>query len=235
MQIRFAAQRPSSDHALVVPIAGSARGGLDAFGAAKAGIEAAMKRQRFDGEAGSAAEHYLDGDGGRRLVLVGIGGDLKTDSAEKLGGAATGRLLTSGEREAVIDLGGTSFDADGAARVALGAMLRGWRHDRYRTRLKDKQRPTLEQITIVGAPDGAEARWTERYAPLADGVMLTRELVAEPANILYPESFVERVRHLADLGVDIRVLGEAEMEKLGMGALLGVSQGSRRDAPRMAP
>ena len=230
MQIRFAAQRPSSDHALVVPIAGSARGGLDAFGAAKAGIEAAMKRQRFDGEAGSAAEHYLDGDGGRRLVLVGIGGDLKTDSAEKLGGAATGRLLTSGEREAVIDLGGTSFDADGAARVALGAMLRGWRHDRYRTRLKDKQRPTLEQITIVGAPDGAEARWTERYAPLADGVMLTRELVAEPANILYPESFVERVRHLADLGVEIRVLGEAEMEKLGMGALLGVSQGSVREA-----
>ena len=230
MQIRFAVQRPSSDHALVVPIAGSARGGLDAFGAAKAGIEAAMKRQRFDGEAGSAAEHYLDGDGGRRLVLVGIGGDLKTDSAEKLGGAATGRLLTSGEREAVIDLGGTSFDADGAARVALGAMLRGWRHDRYRTRLKDKQRPTLEQITIVGAPDGAEARWTERYAPLADGVMLTRELVAEPANILYPESFVERVRHLADLGVEIRVLGEAEMEKLGMGALLGVSQGSVREA-----
>jgi leucyl aminopeptidase len=230
MQIRFAAQRPSSDHALVVPIAGSARGGLDAFGASKAGIEAAMKRQRFDGEAGSAADHYLDGDGGRRLVLVGIGSEMKADSAEKLGGAVTSRLLTSGEREAVIDLGGTPFDADGAARVALGAMLRGWRHDRYRTRLKDKQRPTLETITIVGAPEGAEARWTERYAPLAEGVALTRELVAEPANILYPESFVERVRHLADLGVEIRVLGEAEMEKLGMGALLGVSQGSVREA-----
>jgi leucyl aminopeptidase len=230
MQIRFAAQRPSNDHALVVPIAGSARGGLDAFGASKAGIEAAMKRQRFDGEAGSAADHYLDGDGGRRLVLVGIGSEMKADSAEKLGGAVTSRLLTSGEREAVIDLGGTPFDADGAARVALGAMLRGWRHDRYRTRLKDKQRPTLETITVVGAPEGAEARWTERYAPLAEGVALTRELVAEPANILYPESFVERVRHLTNLGVEIRVLGEAEMEKLGMGALLGVSQGSVREA-----
>ena len=230
MQIRFAAQRPSNDHALVVPIAGSARGGLDAFGASKAGIEAAMKRQRFDGEAGSAADHYLDGDGGRRLVLVGIGSEMKADSAEKLGGAVTSRLLTSGEREAVVELGGTPFDADGAARVALGAMLRGWRHDRYRTRLKDKQRPTLETITVVGAPEGTEARWTERYAPLAEGVALTRELVAEPANILYPESFVERVRHLADLGVEIRVLGEAEMEKLGMGALLGVSQGSVREA-----
>ncbi len=124
MQIRFAAQRPSGDHALIVPIAGSRRSPLDAFGASKAGIEAAMKRQRFEGEAGTAAEYYLDSDGGRRLVLVGMGTDPKADSAEKLGAAVTARLLTSGEREAVIDLGGTDLDADGAARVALGASLR---------------------------------------------------------------------------------------------------------------
>jgi leucyl aminopeptidase len=230
MQIRFAAQRPSGEHALIVPIAGPARSALDAFGAGKAGIEAAMKRQRFDGEAGTAADHYLDSDGGRRLVLVGIGGEAKPDSAEKLGSTVTARLLTSGEREAVIDVTGANLDADGAARVALGASLRAWRHDRYRTRLKDKLRPTLETITIVGAPDGSEARWNERYAPLAAGVELTRELVAEPANIIYPESFVERVRHLTDLGVEVRVLGEAEMAAAGMGALLGVSQGSVRDA-----
>ena len=230
MQIRFAAQRPSGDHALIVPIAGAARGALDAFGPAKAGIEAAIKRQRFEGEAGSAAEYYLDSDGGRRLVLVGTGAEPKPDSAERLGGAVTARLLTSGEREVVIDLTGTDYDADNAARVALGAMLRAWRHDRYRTRLKDKLRPTLDLITLVGAPDGAEARWTERYAPLVEGIVLTRELVAEPANIVYPESFVERVRHLTDLGIEIRVLGEAEMAKLGMGALLGVSQGSVREA-----
>jgi leucyl aminopeptidase len=230
MQIRFAAQRPAGNHALAVPIAGAARKNLDSFGVAKAGIEAAMKRQRFDGEAGAAAEYYLDGDGGRRLVLIGTGPDLKPHSAEAIGGAVTARLLTSGEQEAVIDLTGTGFDADAAARVALGAILRSWRHDRYRTRLKEKLRPTLESVTIVGAPAGAEARWTERYSPLADGVMLTRELVAEPANILYPESFVERVRHLTELGVEVRVLGEAEMAKLGMGALLGVSQGSVRDA-----
>ena len=230
MQIRFAPQRPSGDHALVLPIAGNARGALDAFGPARTAIEAALKRQRFDGEAGSAAEYYLESDGGRRLLLIGTGSEAKPDSAERLGSALTARLLTSGEREAVLDLNGSGLDADAAARVALGASLRAWRHDRYRTRLKDKLRPTLDSITIVGAPDGAEARWTGHYAPIAEGVMLTRELVAEPANIIYPESFVERVRHLADLGVEIRVLGEAEMEKLGMGALLGVSQGSVREA-----
>ena len=230
MQIRFAAQRPSGEHALIVPIAGTARGALNAFGAAQGGIEAAMKRQRFDGEAGTTADHYLDSDGGRRLVLVGIGSEAKPDSAEKLGSAVTARLLTSGEREAVIDLTGANLDADAAARVALGASLRAWRHDRYRTRLKDKLRPSLDTVTIVGAPDGAEARWNQRYAPLAAGVELTRELVAEPANIIYPESFVERVRHLTELGVEVRVLGEAEMAAAGMGALLGVSQGSVRDA-----
>ncbi len=231
MQISFADQRPPGDHSLVVPIPGANRSALDAIGVPRAALEAAMKRQRFDGEPGTTAEHYLDGDGGRRLLLVGIGSDAPNgESAEKLGGTATARLLTSGEVAAVIDLEGTSFDADSAARVALGALLRSWRHDRYRTRLKDKQKPTLTTITIVGAPDGAEARWSERYAPLAEGVALTRELVAEPANIIYPESFVERVRHLTDLGIELRVLGEEEMAKLGMGALLGVSQGSVREA-----
>ncbi len=230
MQIRFVAKRPSGDHALALPIAGKASADFDRFGAGKAGIEAAMQRQRFDGEAGTSAEYYLDGETGRRLLLVGIGAEPKPDSAERLGSAVTARLLTSGEREVVIDLAKAGFDADQGARVALGAMLRGWRHDRYRTRLKEKHRPTLDLITIVGAPDGAEARWTERYAPLAEGIMLTRELVAEPANIIYPESFVERVRHLTKLGIEFRVLGEAEMAELGMGALLGVSQGSVREA-----
>jgi leucyl aminopeptidase len=59
-------------------------------------------------------------------------------------------------------------------------------------------------------------------------VFLTRELVTEPANIIYPESFVDRVRPLADYGVRIEILDQAPMEKLGMGALLGVSQGSPR-------
>jgi leucyl aminopeptidase len=63
-------------------------------------------------------------------------------------------------------------------------------------------------------------------------VKLTRELVTEPPNVIYPESFVERCRHLADLGIGLEVLDGAAMKKLGMGALLGVAQGSVRD-PRL--
>ena len=76
-------------------------------------------------------------------------GTTPAEAAEKLGGATSGRLLTSGEKHAVLDLTGLTYDADAAARVALAASLRAWRYDRYRTRLKDKQKPTLKELTLA--------------------------------------------------------------------------------------
>jgi leucyl aminopeptidase len=234
MQIRFADSRPTGDFALVLPAAGNLRPGIDGLGAAKAGVEAALKRSRFEGDANGVVEYFLEQDGGRRLLVIGAGADAgKADGPEKLAGNAVARLLTSGETHAVIDLSGLKFGADAAARVGLAAALRGWRYDRYRTRLKDKQKPTLTTVTIVGAGTEAEQRYATRYAPLVEGVALTRELVTEPANIIYPESFVERVTEsVKGLGLELQVLGQDEMAKLGMGALLGVAQGSVRK-PRL--
>jgi len=231
MQIRFADSRPTGDFALVLPSAGNLRPGIDGLGAAKAGVEAALTRSRFEGDSNSVVEYFLDSDGGRRLLVVGAGADaVSGDGPEKLAGTAVARLLTSGETHAVIDLGGLKFGADAAARVALAAVLRAWRYDRYRTKLKDKQKPTLATVTIVGAGAEAEQRYATRYAPLVEGVALTRELVTEPANIIYPESFVERVTEsVKGLGLELQVLGRDEMAKLGMGALLGVAQGSVRE------
>ena len=234
MQIRFADIRPSGDYALALPAAGGKRPGIDSLGDTKAGVEAALKRHRFDGESGAISDHFVDGDKGGRLLVIGTGADVASaEAAEKLGGAVVARLLTSGEREAVIDLTGLGYDADAAARVALGAALRGWRYDKYRTRMKDKQKPTLTGVMIVGGGAGAEQRYAGRYAGLVEGISLTRELVTEPANIIFPESFVARFREYAKgSGLEIEVLGQAEMDQLGMGALLGVSQGSRR-APQL--
>jgi leucyl aminopeptidase len=229
MQIRFANSRPAGDFALVLPSAGLNRPAVQGLGDARESVEAALKRSRFDGESGSIVEHFLAGDNGRRLLVIGTDSS-GADAAEKLGGNAVARLLTSGEGHAVIDLSGLNYDADAAARVALGAALRSWRYDRYRTRLKDKQKPTLNSITIVGGGEGAQKRYEDRYAAVVEGVSLTRELVTEPANIIYPETFVERVREsIKDSGLEIQVLGRDEMEKLGMGALLGVAQGSVRE------
>jgi len=233
MQIRFADARPEGDYALVLPVAGKDRSALNALGAAQQPVVAALDRQRFDGEAASAAELFIDDQGtSRRLLVVGTGsGSDQHDTAEKLGGTAVGRLLTSGEAKAVVDVTGLGLDTDSAARVGLAAALRAWRYDRYRTKLKDKQKPSLEEIVVAGGGSGAGQRYADRWAPVYEGVSLTRELVTEPANIIYPESFVERVQaSLNGTGVDLEVLDRAAMEKLGMGALLGVAQGSVREA-----
>ena len=235
MQIRFAESRPTGDFALVLPVAGKNRIALDGLGGDRTAVEGALNRQRFDGDSGSAAELFVPADSGvRRLLVVGTGeGNGPADAAEKLGGAISGRLLTSGEKHAVVDLSGLNYDADAAARVGLAAALRAWRYDRYRTRLKDKQKPTLEQLTVVGAPAEAASVWEQRWQPVYEGVCFTRELVTEPANIIYPETFVDRVRAAASgTGLEIEALDGEAMRKLGMGALLGVAQGSVRD-PRL--
>ncbi|MGL4313873.1 MAG: leucyl aminopeptidase, partial [Sphingomonas sp.] len=119
--------------------------------------------------------------------------------------------------------------AKAAARLAAGAVQRAWRIDTYRTKLPAKQKQSLTTLTLVAAPDGAPEAWAAQRA-VSDGLALTRTLVSEPPNVIYPVNFVERVREdLAGLGIDIRVLGEEEMRALGMGALLGVSQGSVRE------
>ncbi|MBX3593293.1 leucyl aminopeptidase [Sphingomonas sp.] len=238
MRVTFSPTRPDDAAVLALPVE---KDGLDripsgvlddptlalARGAARAG--------RFAGEAGSIVELFVPGgDGANRILLLGVGGGGEADY-ERAGGALTARFLTSGVDRIVVDfasLGGAPT-ARAAARLAAAAVQRGWRIDSYRTKLTDKQKPTLVELTLANVPDGTEASWHD-HAALNAGLGLTRTLVSEPPNILYPESFVERCRPLADLGVEIEVLDTAAMEKLGMGALLGVAQGSVREGRLLA-
>ncbi|HYZ48870.1 MAG TPA: leucyl aminopeptidase [Sphingomonas sp.] len=223
MQVRFADARPQGgyDLALLAPQNGQAAG----LAAAHAPlVRDAMRTARFEGEAGAVVELFVQEDGAtRRLLIVGIGKGEPVDY-EKAGAALVARLLTSGTERLVAELGGAA--ADHAARFAAGAALRAWRIDTYRTKLPPKQKPTLNEVVIVGA----NASGWDRQRAVVEGVALARELVSEPPNLLYPESFVDRCRHLAELGVEITALDEAQMRELGMGALLGVSQGSAREA-----
>jgi len=167
MQISFADSRPTGDFALVLPAAGKNRIALDGLGSDRTAVDAALNRQRFEGDSGSVAELFIPAESGvRRLLVIGTGdGSSASEAAEKLGGSLVGRLLTSGETQAVIDLTGLNYDADSAARLALAASLRAWRYDRYRTKLKDKQKPTLDEVVVVGGPADAGARYEQRYVP----------------------------------------------------------------------
>jgi leucyl aminopeptidase len=196
-------------------------------------LVAGAKASRFAGKPGQVFEGFvLRGDATVRAVLLGVG-DLAKDRAaafEKAGAALIAKYLASGEEAVAIDLTGADVSAADVSAFLLAARLRGWRWDTYRTTQKDEQKVSLKRIEVIGAPEGAEALWAVESA-IAQGVELTRELVTEPANVIYPESFVERViARYEGTGLSVRALDEDAMRALGMGALLGVSQGSVRPA-----
>ena len=233
MQILLTATPPADVrlHARVVN-QGAALTGLD-----KALVEGAAAA-RFSGRVGQVFEGFAMVDGTlRRIALAGAGeagaGERKLH-LERAGAALTAKYLVSGETAMVLDLSAAGLSADDAAAVLLGLRLRGWRHDKYRTRLSADKRPSLTTVHVTGAPEGSEAAWG-REAALAKGVEFTRMLVTEPANIIYPASFVAACEEaFTGTGVEITVLGEPEMEVLGMGALLGVGMGSERESKLLA-
>ena len=180
-------------------------------------LAAAAKASRFAGKTGQVFDGFAE-RGGQvvRVALAGLGaaGADRAASLEKAGAALTAKYLTSGETVLALDLSGSGLGAAEVASVLLGARLRGWRLDTYRTKLKDEQKPSLAEIVVVGAPDGAEAAWATESA-VADGVEFTRELVTEPANVIYPESFVARCEaRFAGTGLELRVLDETQMQAL---------------------
>jgi leucyl aminopeptidase len=190
-------------------------------------VHATAKLARFEGAAGQSFL-LINEEGGKlvRIILVGVA-DGEAGDYQKAGGDIVAKVQTSGAKHIAIH--GANLSAKAAAEAAYGATLRNWRMDKYRTKLAETSKPTVEKLTLVGAPADACTLWPSYHA-IAEGVALTKELVTEPANIIYPESFVERCKHLAELGVEISVLDDKDMAALGMGALLGVAQGSRRPA-----
>jgi leucyl aminopeptidase len=232
MKIRFSDAEALATAPLVARLVNQ-----DAFPAdVDAVIVEGAKAARFAGKAGQLHDGFVArGEGIARIALVGLGTVDAADRAsalEKAGAGLTARFLTSGVALLALDFTGAGLSAGQAASVLLAARMRGWRWDAWRTTLKDEQKPSLIEIVAVNAPEGTEAAWAGAAA-LADGIAFARELVTEPANVIYPESFVARCEaRLAGTGIEITVLGEPEMRALGMGALLGVAQGSARP-PRL--
>jgi leucyl aminopeptidase len=229
MDVRFSGFGPAKDGLLIV---GATEGGkllpqaAAADKAAGGAISAAAKRNRFTGAKGQVVD--IAGLASGRVALVGLG---KADAIDALGGEVVGgsvitRFLTSGETKLVFAL---DVSAEVAGHVALAAVLRAYRFDKYRTKLKAEQKPSVTSIEVQSDnPAALKKLWKTHEAVIA-GVTFTRDLVTEPANIIYPQSFADRCQELKKLGVEVEVLGEKELKKLGMGALLGVGQGSRKE------
>jgi leucyl aminopeptidase len=193
------------------------------------------KVERFTGRSGSALDIVAPaGLKVSRLIVIGTGkaAERKPNDFVKLGGIAMGRIPSAASQAAVVlEFADGALKADAAADVALGATLRAYSFDRYKTKRKEgEDAPANARLTLAVA-DVAAARkaWVGRQA-VADGVILARDLVNEPPNVLFPVEFARRAAALRKLGVGVEVLDVRAMRKLGMGALLGVGQGSAHES-----
>jgi len=240
MQISFAAAMAGETGAWVV---GALEGpellpaAAKADKAAAGAIGRATKAARFKGKPGQVLELLAPaGLKASRLIVVGLGkaDDFNGAAAETAAAAALARLK-GGEETAItfqLDLpkGAKLKGPALAAHLALGARLKSYAFNRYRTKNLEEHESRLAKITIVtGDPVAAKHAWA-REAAVAEGVVLARDLVNEPPNILFPAAFARRVKALSQSGLKVEVLGEAAMKRLGMGALLGVGQGSEHES-----
>jgi leucyl aminopeptidase len=195
---------------------------LDA--ATSGAISRAFAAAEFKGKAGSTCVILAPGAGLSRVVAVGVGklSALTHKIAEEAGGHAAAALVR--EAQAVIAAGGLAPEL--AAAVAMGACLKAYRFDRYRTTEKAEDKPKLAKLTMLtSAVPAAKEAWAPLKATV-EGVFLSRDLVSEPPNVLTPAEMADRCKALESLGIKVEVLGPKELTKLGFGALLGVAMGS---------
>jgi leucyl aminopeptidase len=208
---------------------GAATGKL--LGDAAALIARAAEADGFTGKSGSTLDVIAPaGLKVSRLVVIGCGkvSDLTEKDFLKLGGIAAGKAPAAAKQATIVaELPDTAMSPEAVAGLALGATLRSYSFDRYKTKKKEgEDKPAaLDLVIAVANPAAAKRAWAHSEG-LAEGVVWARDLVNEPANVLYPEEFARRTTALRKLGVLVEVLDVKAMKRLGMNALLGVGQGS---------
>ena len=202
-----------------------------ALGTAANMVKRAASTNRFKGKNGTTLDILApEGLKVSRLIVVGVGkvSTLKDSDFLKFGGVAAGKLRAGNDSVTVIaELPGGAIKPGQAAAIASGIRLRAYTFDRYTTKKKDGDDAALHADVSLAVGDVNAAR--KAFAPdghIVDGVIMARELVNEPPNVLYPVEFARRASVLRKLGVEVEILDVKAMKKLGMGALLGVAQGS---------
>jgi leucyl aminopeptidase len=239
MKIRFASPAMLKSGVLVLLVAEG--GTLSPLAkslddATKGLLRRAMSKASFEGKKDQTLDLVLpEGAGPDRVLLLGIGNPekLKARDVELMGGTIGGVLLGWKVKEATLAaaIAGESelAEPDVAAHLASGVKLRAYSFLKYKSP-KANDRPKLERATVLVDQPAAAKKSFSPLEAVDDGVLLARDLVNEPANILFPEEFAARAESLKEFGVEIEVLTPKEMKKLGMRALLGVAQGSIHQA-----
>jgi len=237
--LSFASARSTASkttHAVALFVADDVALSKDAAGSAHGYVSQAIEAGGFKGKAGEVLTLLNPAKSPSHILVVGLGEgkSLTATQIEEAGARAVAAALAAkvGGLDIIASFSkAVKFDgAEAAALLASGAKLRAYTFHKYRTKIKAEDKPKLKAVTVV--TDKAD-KAKKAFAPLnaiADSVLFVRDIVSEPANVIYPESLAAECKKLSKLGLTVEVLGEAQMKKLGMGALLGVGQGSIRES-----
>jgi leucyl aminopeptidase len=171
-----------------------------------------------------------------RIMIVGLGKstDITNIEMQNLGGriyAAT-KQAKNGLVSIVLDtvVGSKLNSNEMAAEIGYGAKLRSYSFLKYKTQIKADQKVAIKTLKITCDNIISARKNYNKLSKVAEGVFFARDLVSEPPNILYPETLAKEAKTLEKFGIKVQILGESQMRRLGMGALLGVGQGSVRES-----
>ena len=197
-------------------------------------VTEALHVQHFDGSLHSFMPLMLQGkDGMESLLLAGLGDNLPLTPLQC---RRFGALLADAVREHAVTVfrtedvfAGVTVDEETLFHVLSGFCTRQYSFERYRS---EKTCGYVQRLIVVDARAEHLASLWESQGHIVEASLRVKDLVSEPPNVLYPESMAQMALSLRDLGLEVTVFDERKLEELGMGALLGVGQGSVRP-PRL--
>ncbi len=203
----------------------------------KGALKRAAKAASFEGKKNQTMIVLAPGGSSLdRVLCLGLGkpADITPESVTEAGGAMFAAISSVPGPVTVHADGIDKNDlkaADIAANLAYGATLRSYLFEKYKSKKADDKKTPLGALSILCEGDAAARTAYGKLVKIAEGVSFTRDLVSEPANVLYPKEFAQRLKKdLTKLGVKVTILGEKDMRKLGMGSLLSVGDGSVRES-----
>ena len=194
-------------------------------------LTAAIKTYKFLGKKGQLINLVSPpASGYKNIYLFGLGSKTKIidSEIEEAGGVLFSKSSMVENLKIIIDDNRLSKDilARISALLASGMFLRSYSFDKYFTNKDKIEKSKLNSINLLSPNIIISRKLYNELKVINNGVKFTRDLVNEPANILTPIAFSKKVKSLSSTGLKIKILGLDQMKKLGMGALLGVAQGS---------
>jgi leucyl aminopeptidase len=191
-----------------------------------------VQSDEFDLEKGSVVSiAYPQGTGLSKLHVIAADGEKLSDhyQQELLGTKVYSAFGKEQAATATVYLPRFG-ESQAAALVASGVLLKSWSFPKYFTQKKPTDFCQLKTVSVLTDEVSSASEKFKELEQVAEGVFLTRSVVSEPANVIYPETLAAEAKKLEKLGVTVEILDEKELKKLGFNALLGVGQGSSKES-----